>query len=253
MRPTSVSVWLWFCAIALCTPANLIAQESKSSAKPKSDPPTQSRKAEGSTTKKISAPPKKPLKAPKKYQVMFETSKGNFVIDVKRSWAPLGADHFYNLVKTGFYDETRFFRVLPEFVIQWGISGNPKVTRNWRRPIKDDPVVASNLHWYVTYATSGKNTRTAQVFVNMKDNPDLDSRGFAPFGKVSKAGKGREVLMKLYSGYGGKASDKQPEIKRDGNRFLKEAFPKLDYIKRAYVVDPKAMKKKEPVQGSSKK
>ncbi len=228
------------CAIAISFPTlspGSPGQESLQSTKP---PPSQGKtQVADKAKKKVSAPPKKAEKAPKKYYAVFETSKGPFIIEVKRSWAPLGADQFYNLLKTGFYDDNRFFRVMPDFVIQWGISGNPKATDNWKRPIKDDAVVASNLKWYVTYATSGKDTRTAQVFVNMKDNRFLDAKGFAPFGKVVR---GREVLSKLYSQYGEKPSGKQPEIKKGGNKFLKDAFPKLDYIKRAYVFDPNKSK-----------
>lgn len=192
----------------------------------------------------VSSPPAKPAKAPPKFRVKFETTQGDFVIEVKREWAPLGADQFYNLVKTRYFDGNRFFRVLPGFVVQWGLNSNPKATANWKRPIKDDPVVASNLKGYITYATAGKNTRTTQLFVNLADNQRLDRMGFAPFGKVVS---GMDVLEKLYSGYGESASNKQNSIRTIGLPFLKDNFPKLDYIKTARI-----LKKVESAKGDQK-
>lgn len=188
-----------------------------------------------SDAKKISAPPVKPETAPATFKVKFETSQGNFVVEVTRKWAPLGADQFYNLIKTGYYDDTRFFRVLPNFVVQWGLSGNPKATANWKKPIKDDPVVESNKKGYITYAKSTVDSRTTQLFINLKDNERLDDMGFPPFGRVIE---GFPVLNKLYSGYGGRVSNQQSRIKQGGNEFLNKNYPKLDYIKKATLVLP---------------
>ncbi len=214
--------------IALCVCATAVAQEEKGKTPPAAKKPE----------KKVSAPLKTPLKAPPKFAVKLQTTKGDVVIEVTRKWAPIGADHFYNLVKTGYYDDCAFFRTVPAFVIQWGLTGDPKATANWRKPIKDDPVVASNLTGYITYAkTSRPNSRTTQLFVNMKDNGRLDRMGFAPFGKVTK---GFDVLKKLYSGYGEDITQLQYRIEKEGNKYLKAEWPKLDYIKKATVLVPKA-------------
>jgi peptidyl-prolyl cis-trans isomerase A (cyclophilin A) len=175
--------------------------------------------------------------APDTFKVRFETTKGDFTIEVTREWAPNGADRFYNLVKNGFYDETRFFRVLPGFVVQWGISGNPSFAEVWREAnIADDPVKGSNKVGTISYAMSGPGTRTTQVFVNLTDNSGLDGRGFAPFGQVSE---GMDIVEQLYSGYGEGAprgnGPHQGRLQDDGNAYLEEFFPKLDYIKKATV------------------
>jgi peptidyl-prolyl cis-trans isomerase A (cyclophilin A) len=136
-------------------------------------------------------------KAPDTYKVKFDTSQGSFEIEVHRDWAPNGADRFYNLVKNGFYNDGRFFRVIKGFMVQFGINGNPKISQVWRDAnIPDDPVEESNLRGFVTFATAGSNTRTTQVFINYGDNPSLDGQGFAPFGKVVS---GLEVVQHLYS------------------------------------------------------
>ncbi len=175
--------------------------------------------------------------APATYKVMFETSGGSFVVEVTRDWAPLGADRFYNLVKHGFYNDLRFFRVISNFMIQFGINGNPNLSALWRNAmIQDDPVKESNRRGYITYAMAGPNTRTTQVFINFRNNSNLDSQGFAPFGKVTS---GMEVVDKLYSGYGeGAPSGKGPaqgRIQTEGNTYLKKAFPRLDYIEQATI------------------
>src|SRR5216117_358114 len=124
--------------------------------------------------------------APATYKARFDTSKGVFVVEVTRAWAPRGADRFYNLVKNGFYDDTRFFRVVPNFMVQFGLNGDPAIQRNWANAnITDDPGKQSNKKGYVTFATRGKDTRTTQVFINFKDNGFLDSQGFSPFGEVT--------------------------------------------------------------------
>lgn len=138
--------------------------------------------------------------APNTYLVNFETTQGNFVIQVNRDWAPLGADRFYNLVNNGYYTDCSFFRVIPGFMVQFGINGNPEINKVWRETnIKDDPVRESNLRGYITFATSGPNSRTSQVFINYANNSRLDSMGFAPFGKVIE---GMNVVDKIFSEYG---------------------------------------------------
>ncbi len=175
--------------------------------------------------------------SPGTYKVRFDTSKGAFVVEVHRDWAPHGADRFYNLVKNGFYDNARFFRVISGFMVQFGINGNPQVSAKWRQAnIQDDPVRASNQAGYITFATAGPNTRTTQVFINYADNRALDSQGFAPFGQVTS---GMSVVKELYSGYGEGAprgnGPEQGRIQGEGNKYLNSAFPKLDYIQKATV------------------
>ena len=171
-------------------------------------------------------------KAPEEFKVKFETSCGTFTLDVQRKYAPLGVDHFHKAVKEGFYDECRFFRVVPDFVVQFGINGDPKIQKKWRdNPIKDDPVTVSNVRGSVCYATAGADTRTTQLFINLGDNSRLDKMGFAPFGKVTE---GIEVVDKITSQYGQRPN--QGLIQSRGNAYLKEDFPKLDYIKKATIV-----------------
>ena len=135
--------------------------------------------------------------APESYRARFETTKGNFTVEVTRAWGPLGADRFYGLVKGGFYDGVRFFRVLPGFVVQFGISGDPAAARQWRSAnIADDPVTQTNAPGAITFATAGPNTRTTQLFINLGNNAGLDRQGFAPFGRVTE---GMEVVGQLYS------------------------------------------------------
>ena len=174
------------------------------------------------------------------YDVKFETSKGDFVIEVHRNWAPNGADRFEELVNAGFYDECRFFRVIDGFMAQVGINGDPDVHARWdSRRIPDDPVLESNRRGYVSFATSGPNSRTTQFFINFINKQSLDGMGFAPFGKVVE---GMDVVDSLYKGYGGGPDEKggrgptQGRIQTEGNAYLKRDFPKLDYIIRAMIV-----------------
>jgi len=175
---------------------------------------------------------------PKTFKVKFETSKGDFVVQVHREWAPNGADRFHELVKTGFYSEARFFRVVSGFMVQFGIAGDPKVMATWRpKSILDDPLKQGNKRGYVTFAMAGPNTRTTQVFINFKDNSFLDPQGFPAFGQVIT---GMDVVDKLYSEYGdgaprGQGPD-QGRIQTEGNAYLTKEFPKLDYIKKASIV-----------------
>jgi peptidyl-prolyl cis-trans isomerase A (cyclophilin A) len=176
--------------------------------------------------------------APAAYKVKFDTSKGSFVVEVHRDWAPNGADRFYNLVKNGFYNDARFFRVIEGFMVQFGINGNPKVSAVWQNAdIADDPVKQSNERGMITYATAGPNTRTTQVFINFGDNASLDGQGFSPFGKVVS---GMDVVDSLFSGYGeGAPNGRGPNqgiVQSLGNAYLDKAFPKLDYIKTATIV-----------------
>ena len=174
--------------------------------------------------------------APEKFQVKFETSKGDFIVDVTRAWAPNGADRFYNLVKNGFYSDCRFFRVVKNFMVQFGINGDPKVSRVWREAnIPDDHLKQSNLRGYVTFATAGPNTRTTQLFINFGDNSFLDKQGFTPFGKVSK---GMNVVDSINNEFGEKPN--QGQIQMEGNAYLQKAFPTLDYIKSATIVPAEA-------------
>lgn len=177
-------------------------------------------------------------KAPDTYKVKFDTSVGVFVIQVTRDWAPLGADRFYNLVKAGFYDECRFFRAIPGFMVQFGIHGDPAVSAVWRNArIGVDPVKQGNKRMYITYAMGGTpDTRTTQVFINFRNNANLDGMGFASFGEVIE---GQDVVDKIYTGYGeGAPSGKGPaqgRVQAEGNAYLKKEFPRMDYIKKATI------------------
>jgi peptidyl-prolyl cis-trans isomerase A (cyclophilin A) len=169
--------------------------------------------------------------APATYNARFETSVGPFVVQVHREWAPKGADRFYNLVKNGFYDGARFFRVLPNFMAQFGINGDPSVQRAWRAAnITDDPVTQSNRRGSITFATAGPGTRTTQVFINFANNARLDRDGFAPFGEVVS---GMEVVDKINAEY--KQMPDQGRIQAQGNGYLNREFPRLDYIKKAAI------------------
>jgi peptidyl-prolyl cis-trans isomerase A (cyclophilin A) len=176
--------------------------------------------------------------APATFRVRFETTKGPFVVEVTRAWAPRGADRFYNLVKAGYYDDVTFFRVIDNFMVQFGIHGDPAVNAVWREArIPDDPVTQSNRRGMLTYATAGPGTRTTQLFINFRDNTGLDGQGFAPFGRVVE---GMSVVDSLYSGYGegaprGMGPD-QGRAQAEGNSYLRGSFPKLDSIQTARLV-----------------
>jgi peptidyl-prolyl cis-trans isomerase A (cyclophilin A) len=179
--------------------------------------------------------------APDQFDVNFETSKGTFVISVTRDWAPNGADRFYNLVKNGFYDDVRFFRIVPDFVVQFGMNGDPKVSEVWQQArIKDDPVKGSNEAGSITFAMAGPDSRTTQVFINLRNNARLDGMGFSPFGVVSE---GMDVVKELYSGYGdGPPQGRGPnqgQIASKGNEYLDASFPKLDKIVKATISEAK--------------
>jgi peptidyl-prolyl cis-trans isomerase A (cyclophilin A) len=178
--------------------------------------------------------------APDRFRVRFETTKGAFVIEVTRAWAPRGADRFYNLVRVGYYDDVAFFRVIENFMVQFGINGDPAANMAWRQaPIPDDPVTQSNKRGMVTYAMAGPDSRTTQLFINFKDNTNLDGQGFAPFGSVVE---GLSVVDSLYSGYGegaprGMGPD-QGRAQAEGNAYLRASFPKMDFVKTARLLTP---------------
>ncbi|MDH3207379.1 MAG: peptidylprolyl isomerase [Gemmatimonadota bacterium] len=171
-------------------------------------------------------------RAPDMYRAHFETSEGDFVVEVHRDWAPNGADRFYNLVANGYYDDVRFFRVISGFMAQFGMHAEPLVTAQWRAAtLPDDPVVESNTRGRVTFAmTSQPNSRTTQAFINFGNNTNLDGMGFAPFGEIVE---GMEVVDALHGGYG-EAPD-QGQIQGRGNEYLESQFPELDYIIRATI------------------
>ncbi len=176
--------------------------------------------------------------APASFKVKFTTTKGDFTLEVNRDWAPLGADRFYNLVQAGFFTDIAFFRVIDGFMAQFGIHGDPAVAAAWRGArIKDDPVKQSNARGYISYAMAGPDTRTTQFFINFGDNSQLDGMGFSPFGKVVD---GMNVVDGIYKGYGegaprGAGPD-QGRLQMQGNAYLKQDFPKLDYIKSAELL-----------------
>ena len=183
------------------------------------------------------APPEK-TKAPDRYSVELDTTKGPIVIDVRREWSPAGADRFYELVQSGYYTDVAFFRVIGCFMAQVGSSGDPAVNAAWRtRTIPDDPVRASNTRGTVTFATSGPNSRTTQFFINFADNSRLDGMGFSPFGKV----RDMAPVDALYDGYGegapGGRGPSQGRMQSEGNAYLKASFPKLDYIEGAKIIE----------------
>ena len=176
----------------------------------------------------------KPEPAPAEYKARLQTSKGDVVILVHRDWSPLGADHFYELVKMGFFNDNAFFRAVPKFIVQWGINGDPKVNKEWSEiPIKDDPPKVSNKVGTVVFAkTSEPNTRSTQLFINVGDNGNsLDSQGFTPFGEVIQ---GMDIVMKLNMEYGEQPS--QAAIADIGNPYLEEHFPRLDYVKKTTII-----------------
>ena len=170
--------------------------------------------------------------SPGTFQAAFDTSKGRFVVDVHREWAPIGADRFYNLVKNGFFDDVRFFRVIGGQLAQFGMHGDPRVQDAWRdADVQDDPVKHSNTRGTVSFASRGPNTRTTQLFINLTDNRAYDRLGFAPFAEVVT---GMDVVDGLYAGY-----EERPEqglIDEEGNAYLTREFPNLGYVKKAAIL-----------------
>jgi peptidyl-prolyl cis-trans isomerase A (cyclophilin A) len=191
----------------------------------------------GSSPKEQTAAP--PVPVPDVYRAAFETNKGRFVVEVTKAWAPEGAERFYRLIEQRFYDDARFFRVVRNFVVQFGINGDPAVEARWRElTIADDPVKESNKRGTITFATSGPNTRTTQVFINLADNVRLDKSGFAPFGRVVEGME--SAVDRFYLGYGdgpprGSGPD-QSALELKGNAYLEDKFPRCDYIRTARIV-----------------
>jgi len=229
------------CAFGLFTSIALV---SCSKAEPTNNT-AENQTANASNTSEVAASPgfadpaKLTAKAPETFQAQFDTTKGKFTVEVTRSLAPNGADRFYNLVKSGFLNDAAFFRVVPGFMCQFGMSGNPKIGEKWNgATIPDDPVKGSNTRGTITFATAGPNTRTTQLFINFGNNVGLDGQGFSPFGKVTE---GMDVVDKLdgeygdFPQFGGHGPDAQ-RIAMEGNAYLKKNFPNLDYIKSATIV-----------------
>jgi peptidyl-prolyl cis-trans isomerase A (cyclophilin A) len=181
-------------------------------------------------------------KAPATYKVKFDTSAGAFVVQVHRDWAPLGADRFYNLARAGFFDDSRFSRVVPHFIAQFGIPGDPAVGAIWQhRTFADDAVTHSNVRGTIAFAMTGPNTRTTQLYISLVDNSRLDAQGFAPIGRVID---GMAVVDSLYSGYGensggGVRAGKQAALFSGGNAYLDREYPKLDRLIHITVIDRK--------------
>jgi cyclophilin family peptidyl-prolyl cis-trans isomerase len=177
-------------------------------------------------------------RAPDAFRVDFETSEGDFAVEVHRQWAPRGTDRFYNLVRHGFYDGQRFFRVRAGYIAQFGLPGDPAITAVWKgRAMPDDPVKESNRRGTLAYAMTGPDTRTTQIFINLAENTHLDAEGFAPFARVVR---GMDVVDRLYAGYGeaaggGMRGGKQGRIEAGGNEYLQREFPELDHIERAVL------------------
>ncbi|MGO8682396.1 MAG: peptidylprolyl isomerase [Limisphaerales bacterium] len=247
-----MKTWMWIClvvvvaagAIYLCyrsayEPINQPAGSSASTpaATPgtsETNPPEKT--ASGQTD--YADPSKLTATAPDNFDALFNTTKGKFIVFVNRSLAPNGADRFYNLVHSGYFTDIAFFRVIPGFMCQFGINGDPNISAAWREAaIPDDPVKGSNTRGTITFATSGPNSRTTQLFINFADNTGLDTQGFAPFGKVVE---GMDVVDKINGEYGeGAPSGRGPDqgaIQQQGNDYLKKNFPDLDYIKSASIV-----------------
>jgi len=228
------AMWLFLCTLAFLAPAGLSAQapSGDQSTAPKAATSATPRTTHMTTDPALLHPATLIDKAPDSFQVKFETTKGDFVVQVTRSWSPLGADRFYNLVKHGFFTDAAFFRVVPGFIIQFGLSANPAVNAVWHSAnFKDDRVTQSNKPGTITFATAGPNTRTTQLFINFGNNTFLDSQGFSPFGQVTS---GMDVVQKLYAGYGERPD--QGAITTQGKAYLDKNFPMIDSIKSATIV-----------------
>jgi peptidyl-prolyl cis-trans isomerase A (cyclophilin A) len=226
---------IWICAVSALLVAGLTSlAEDKTETK---TPETKAAKTEA--TADLTDPSKLTEKAPDTFKVKFDTTKGAFTVEVTRSLSPHGADRFFNLVKAGYFKDIAFFRVVPHFMVQFGMHGDPKINSVWdRASISDDPVKTSNLRGTITYAMAGPNTRSTQFFINFKDNRNLDNMGFSPFGKVIE---GMDVVDKINGEYGdmpqqGGSGPDPDHIGKEGNTYLKKNFPNLDYIKSATIL-----------------
>jgi peptidyl-prolyl cis-trans isomerase A (cyclophilin A) len=221
------------------TPAPAPAKSAPKAAAPAAKTGAPAAKTGAPAAKKAGAPAARI--APELYRIKFATSKGDFTVEVHREWAPIGADQFYRLARTGFFNGAHFFRVVQNFIVQFGLPANPALNAAWEKPIKDDPVKQKNARGTLVFATAGPNTRTTQLFINLKDNSaGLDKDGFAPFGTVTE---GMEVVDQFYSAYGddpgmGGRGPSQDRVTKEGKPYLDKNFPKLDFIKTATVIFP---------------
>jgi len=219
-------------ALALC--ASLVSSAQTPAPKTSPTKTTPAHTAPTAPRPSLLNPASLHAKAPAIFKAKFTTTAGDFVVEVHRDWAPLGADRFYNLVRNGYFANASFFRVVPGFVVQFGLSANPAVNKVWHEAnIQDDPVVQSNKRGFLVFATAGPNTRTTQLFINFGDNARLDGMGFAPFGKVVE---GMDVVDKIFPGYG--ESPRQDLITDQGDAYIAASFPKIDKIKLARIVPP---------------
>ncbi|MSU58172.1 MAG: peptidylprolyl isomerase [Pedosphaera sp.] len=224
-----------FCLSAVCGLSLVGADEPKKEAPKKEDAKAEKKEEKAAATSPGFADPAKLTeKAPDSFKAQFDTTKGKFTITVTRSSSPNGADRFYNLVRSGYFKDVAFFRVVPGFMCQFGIHGDPKVSAAWRGAnISDEPVKAGNVRGAVTFAMGGPNSRTTQLFINFADNSRLDGMGFPSFGKVSE---GMDVVDKINGEYGENPPYVQGRLQEEGNTFLKKQFPNLDYIKSASIL-----------------
>lgn len=206
-------------------------------AQPAAAPQTQAAAPAAGSSDALMHPEQANEQAPEIFKTRFSTTKGDFVVEVHRAWAPKGADRFYNLVKRGFYDNTAFFRVIDGFMMQFGLNGDPAVNAKWREAtIQDDPSAGQhNTRGMVTFATAGPNTRTTQLFINFGDNSRLDQSGFVPFGQVAQGMEIVDAIYKVGEGQPMGPGPDQGRVQAEGNAYLKASFPQLDYIKTAKV------------------
>jgi peptidyl-prolyl cis-trans isomerase A (cyclophilin A) len=232
-----MKTWMWVCLAVLASALALLLVRRPVAPSDLPPPPDNQEKA-SSASPGSDDPAKLAAEAPATFQARFNTTKGTFTVEITRALAPHGADRFYSLVRSGYFMDIAFFRVIPGFMCQFGIHGDPNDSAKWREAaIPDDPVRASNTRGTITFATAGPNTRTTQLFINFGNNVNLDSMGFAPIGKVID---GMDVVDKINGEYGdGPPSGSGPDqsrIQSEGNAYLKKDFPNLDYIKSASLV-----------------
>jgi peptidyl-prolyl cis-trans isomerase A (cyclophilin A) len=233
MKRTAATISL--CMMAVFNPG-VVAAQAPAAPAAQTSPATHPRTTNMTSDPALLHPSTLTAKAPETYEVKFTTTKGDFVVEVTRAWAPVGADRFYNLVKHGFFTDAAFFRNVPGFIVQFGLSADPAINKVWQSAnIKDDSAKQSNSVGTITFATAGPNTRTTQLFINFANNTFLDSQGFTPFGKVTS---GMDVVQKLYSGYGERPD--QGAITSQGKAYLDKNFPNIDMIKSATIVPPTA-------------
>lgn len=230
-RSLALAVWLLLTGFLGCTPSPEGDSETKGD--------VASRQETAEVDPRLLVPELTPEQAPEQFRVRFVTTKGTFLATFHRSWAPLGVDRFHHLVQIGFYRDIAFFRAIENFVVQFGVHGDPEINKIWAvANIADDPVKVPNRERTIAFATAGPNTRTTQLFINLRDNSEaLDSLGFAPIGEVTE---GWEVVQSIYTGYGemhprGKGPRSQL-LNLQGNRYLRQHFPKLDYLEKAELV-----------------